>query len=470
MILTANILSPVRKYENHIILRDILAEDVNGEKETDYASVPYEIQIPGHTHTLTHYECKEATETEDGNKEYWECSECGKRFTDEAGTHKISREDTVIPKLKDISATVTGFSGSYDGKAHGITVKVTDPSGGAAVRYGTVAGTYDRNASPEYTEVGNYTVYYEVTADGYKPLTGQAIVEIKKADTPSPEHTYAVNVENGDGDGNYAAGETVTIKADSPADGKVFDRWTTGDGVAFADAASSETTFIMPAKDVEVTATYKDKEQEDKPDPGKTKVPVTDPSSSYASPEDNFAPVAPGSSEGTGGNIKKLELDFSNVKGSGVAPDGLKMTAIAGSKFTTKAKVKDKDSVQTDDGIKAKFNKKDGTVTITCKKTGTATFNMEDGDSYKVKFVVEKPKPNKNEAKISAGTAPVTKTIKDLFGTSITGGKLTILKEKTSGQAVVKDNELTVNPAEKDTIKLQYQYLNKKYKMTMKVK
>ena len=83
---------------------------------------------------------------------------------------------------------------------------------------------------------------------------------------------------------------------------------------------------------------------------------------------------------------------------------------------------------------------------------------------------MDKPKPNKNEAKLSTGTAPVTKTVKDLFGTSINGGKLTILKEKTSGQAAVKDNELTVNPAEKDTIKLQYQYLNKKYKLTMKVK
>ena len=85
-------------------------------------------------------------------------------------------------------------------------------------------------------------------------------------------------------------------------------------------------------------------------------------------------------------------------------------------------------------------------------------------------FTVDKPKPNKNEAKISTGRAPVTKTVKDLFGTSINGGKLTILKEKVSGQATLKGNELTVNPAEKDTIKLQYQYLNKKYKLSIKVK
>ena len=214
----------------------------------------------------------------------------------------------------------------------------------------------------------------------------------------------------------------------------------------------------------------KDEEEKKEPEKKPEKVPVSDPASSYASPEDNFAPVAPGSSEGTGGSIKKLELDFSKVKGSGVAPDSLKMTAVAGSKFTTKEKVKDKDSVTTEGGVKAKFNRKDSTVTISCKNTGKATFNMEDGDSYTVSFTVEKPKPNKNEAKLQTGTAPVTKTVKDLFGTSINGGKLTILKEKVSGQATLKGNELTVNPAEKDTIKLQYQYLNKKYKLSIKVK
>ncbi len=199
-------------------------------------------------------------------------------------------------------------------------------------------------------------------------------------------------------------------------------------------------------------------------------MPLTDPSSSYASSEDSFAPVAPGSMEGIGGSIKKLELDFSNVKGSGVATDSLKITVIAGSKLRTKAKFKDKSSIKTEGGIKAKFNKKDSTVSITCKSTGKAIFNMENGDSYTVTFVVEKPKPNKSEGKISAGTVPVTKTVKSLFGTSVTGGKLTILKEKVSGQASLSGNELTVNPAEKNTIKVQYQYLNKKYKLSIRVK
>jgi len=184
----------------------ILAEDVNGEKETDYASKPVEI----HVHTLKHYDRKEPSDTSEGNIEYWECLSCGELFSDAEGIQKISREEIVIPKLKKISATATGYSGKYDGKAHGITVKVTDPSSGAAVRYGTVEGTCDKTTSPEYTEVGTYTVYYEVTAEGYKTLTGQAVVEIKEADAPGPEHTHTLThherreaTETGDGNIEY---------------------------------------------------------------------------------------------------------------------------------------------------------------------------------------------------------------------------------------------------------------------------
>lgn len=51
-----------------------------------------------HTHTLTHHPAKAATETETGNIEYWECSGCGKKFKNEAGTEEVT--DVTIPKLK----------------------------------------------------------------------------------------------------------------------------------------------------------------------------------------------------------------------------------------------------------------------------------------------------------------------------------------------------------------------------------
>ena len=72
-----------------------------------------------------------------------------------------------------------------------------------------------------------------------------------------PQTTYNVTVNNGTGGGNFAAGSTVNITANAPPAGQEFDKWTTADGVTFANATSASTTFQMPAKAVTVTATYK---------------------------------------------------------------------------------------------------------------------------------------------------------------------------------------------------------------------
>lgn len=70
---------------------------------------------------------------------------------------------------------------------------------------------------------------------------------------------YTLTVNNGTGEGGYEAGAAVTITADAPASGKQFDKWVVNSGsVTLADAASSTTTFTMPAEAVELTAAYKD--------------------------------------------------------------------------------------------------------------------------------------------------------------------------------------------------------------------
>ena len=43
-----------------------------------------------HTHTLVHRDAVAATCTSPGNEQYWECTECGKLFSDEAGTTEIA--------------------------------------------------------------------------------------------------------------------------------------------------------------------------------------------------------------------------------------------------------------------------------------------------------------------------------------------------------------------------------------------
>lgn len=78
------------------------------------------------------------------------------------------------------------------------------------------------------------------------------------ADLPDP--IYSVLVNNGSGSGAYTEGSNVTIIANAPAEGKVFDSWNGVDGLVFVsgDANSASATFIMPAEAVELTATYKD--------------------------------------------------------------------------------------------------------------------------------------------------------------------------------------------------------------------
>jgi len=56
-------------------------------------------------------------------------------------------------------------------------------------------------------------------------------------------------------DGSYAAGETVDIAA-SAQSGYAFSRWSATDGVIFADANRSSTSFVMPNADVVITARF----------------------------------------------------------------------------------------------------------------------------------------------------------------------------------------------------------------------
>ncbi|MCP3097659.1 phospholipase [Myxococcus sp. K15C18031901] len=63
-----------------------------------------------------------------------------------------------------------------------------------------------------------------------------------------------LTVNSGSGDGSYASGTQVTITADAPASGYVFDKWT---GATVTSATSATTTLTMPAAATTVTATYK---------------------------------------------------------------------------------------------------------------------------------------------------------------------------------------------------------------------
>ncbi len=81
----------------------------------------------------------------------------------------------------DISVTAKGWTGVYDGKAHGIEVNVAVPAGTEyTVAYGTTEGTYNYSESPTQTNAGSLTVYYQVTS-GSDVVTGSKDVVVEKA-------------------------------------------------------------------------------------------------------------------------------------------------------------------------------------------------------------------------------------------------------------------------------------------------
>ena len=94
------------------------------------------------------------------------------------------------------SVTATGYTGTYDGAAHGITVNAP---AGATVKYGTAAGSYTLDASPTYTNAGTYTVYYQVTRANYNAVTGSQTVTISKAAGTISFATTSISKIFGDG-------------------------------------------------------------------------------------------------------------------------------------------------------------------------------------------------------------------------------------------------------------------------------
>ncbi|HZK25081.1 MAG TPA: hypothetical protein VFC74_06805, partial [Oscillospiraceae bacterium] len=160
-----------------------------------------------------------------------------------------SNDVTLKATYKDAPATtyaVTVNSGTGSGNfAEGETVNITANTADA----GKVFDKWTTTDGVAFASANSATTTFVMPA---KNVTVTATYK------DAPVSTYAVTVNSGTGSGDYSQGDTVTIKANEPEIGKVFDKWTTTDGVTFTDANSATTTFVMPAKAVTVTATYKD--------------------------------------------------------------------------------------------------------------------------------------------------------------------------------------------------------------------
>lgn len=253
-----------------------------------------------------------ATCTEDGIKRHYVCEDegCGRKFTDETEAEEITDDSVlIIPKahkfgawIDEVPATdeTTGRKGHkdcefcnkhFDNDGNEIEDLTLYKTYSVLLRWGTLqadgktssgtssgmaqlevkAGTVVTITAPEksdaefvkWTVSGNVDIAFK---DENSAMTTFVMpkhqvwldCEYKAIGEPTPKHN--VIIENGNGGGEFEAGQTVTITAGEAPEGKEFDKWVVVSGeVTLANANSASTTFVMPDGAVEIKATYKDK-------------------------------------------------------------------------------------------------------------------------------------------------------------------------------------------------------------------
>ncbi len=141
----------------------------------------------------------------------------------------------------DMEVSASGFSGTYDGWSHGISVTAPDD---ATVKYGTAANACDLDNSPKYTNAGTYTIYYEVTKDKYTTVTGSATVKIYKATGSISYSTTTVKKYVSDS----AFKETLSLSGSASVS-------YSSDNAAVATVAADGTVTIVSAGTATITAT-----------------------------------------------------------------------------------------------------------------------------------------------------------------------------------------------------------------------
>ena len=186
-------------------------------------------------HTTEHHGRIEPTCTTTGSIEYWQCSVCGKMFSDAACTTEVA--NVTLDKLPHSAGTAWEKDTTYHW--HLCTSCGSEVMDKAVHTYG------DWVTVAEATETETGLRKRTCSVCGYEQTEEIGILR------------FTVTVRNGSGSGEYKSGETVTITADRRS-GYTFEKWTVDSGnVTLAKETDSTTTFTMPAENVTVTATYR---------------------------------------------------------------------------------------------------------------------------------------------------------------------------------------------------------------------
>ena len=186
-------------------------------------------------HYTVHHGRIEPTCTTTGSIEYWQCSVCGKKFSDAACTTEVA--NVTLDKLPHSAGTAWEKDTAYHW--HLCTSCGREVMDKAVHTYG------DWVTVAEATETEAGLRKRTCSVCGYEQTEEISMLR------------FTVTVRNGSGSGEYKSGETVTITADRRS-GYTFEKWTVNSGnVTLAKETDCTTTFTMPAENVTVTATYR---------------------------------------------------------------------------------------------------------------------------------------------------------------------------------------------------------------------
>ena len=192
---------------------------------------------------------KAATKEATGIK-HEECTVCGAKRS----------ENTEIPALRDYAVTVTGGTATVAAGTpitramEGVEVTVTAqaPDGKHFVKWVVKAGgvtlANETSATTTFTMPANDVTNEAEFAEN--PVEAYTLTVIKGTASVAAGTPITDKIEQN---------TVVTVTADAPEAGKVFDKWVVLEGnVTLADATKATTTFTMPGNDVKLEATYKD--------------------------------------------------------------------------------------------------------------------------------------------------------------------------------------------------------------------
>ena len=138
-----------------------------------------------HQHTLVKHEAKAATCIEDGNIEYYECSECGLKFIDESAQQQV--EEIVVVALghdeihHEEKAATCNEAGHNEyvtcSRCEHSTYEEIPALGHDEVHHEAKAATCDETGHNEYVTCSRceYSTYEEVPATGHKLVEHEAV-------------------------------------------------------------------------------------------------------------------------------------------------------------------------------------------------------------------------------------------------------------------------------------------------------